>query len=205
MLMAVDGFLKLDNTKGESKVDGHTGEIDILDVHFALNHTGSGAFGRGGGTAKVDFHNLSVTKRFDKASPVLMGMCADGTHIKNGLITLRKAAGTENKPLDYLKIKMEDIIISQVTHSGLGLTVPLIHRKNTDRAAFIGANITIVPNEENPGYYNATIELRPHYQLEDVTLNFAKIVMDYTEQTETGDKGDNVTFGWDVKANKKIG
>jgi type VI secretion system protein ImpC len=33
-----------------------------------------------------------------------------------------------------------------------------------------GAKITIVPNEENPGYYSATFELRPHYQLEGMNI-----------------------------------
>ena len=162
--MAVDGFLKLDGIKGESEDDAHKGEIDILDVHFALQQTGSGGHGGGSGTGKVDFHDISFTKRFDFSSPVLMGKCADGSHIKDGLVTLRKAAGTDNKPLDYLKIKMEDIVISAVTPSGLG---------------------------SGDG-------------MEHLTLNFAKIVMDYTTQTKTGGKGDNVSFGWDVKANKKL-
>jgi type VI secretion system Hcp family effector len=163
--MAADGFLKLDGIKGESMVDGHIGEIDILDVNFALHQIGSGAYGGGSGTGKVDFHDISFVKRFDVSSPTLMGKCADGTHIKTGLVVLRKAAGTDNKPLDYLKIKMEEIIVSAVTPSGLG---------------------------SGDG-------------MEHITLNFAKIVMDYTAQTATGGKGDNVTFGWDVKAGKKIG
>jgi type VI secretion system protein ImpC len=32
------------------------------------------------------------------------------------------------------------------------------------------ANITIAQNEENPGYYTATFELRPHYQLEGMEI-----------------------------------
>ncbi len=163
--MAVDGFLKLDGIKGESKVEGHADEIDILDVHFALNQPASMAYGGGGGTGKVDFHDISFTKRFEKSSPVLMGKCADGTHIPKGLVTLRKAAGTDNKPIDYLKIKLEDILISAVTPSGLG---------------------------SGDG-------------MEHVTLNFAKIIMDYTEQKDDGSKGDNVTFGWDNKKGVKIG
>jgi type VI secretion system protein ImpC len=38
------------------------------------------------------------------------------------------------------------------------------------RRPLTGASIMIVPNEENPGYYNATIELRPHYQLEGMDI-----------------------------------
>ncbi len=38
------------------------------------------------------------------------------------------------------------------------------------RRPLTGASITIVPNEENPGYYTATFELRPHYQLEGMDI-----------------------------------
>ena len=33
-----------------------------------------------------------------------------------------------------------------------------------------GAAISIVENEENPGYYAATFELRPHFQLEGMDI-----------------------------------
>ena len=38
------------------------------------------------------------------------------------------------------------------------------------RRPLAGAKITIVPNEENPGYYAATFELRPHFQLEGMDI-----------------------------------
>jgi len=38
------------------------------------------------------------------------------------------------------------------------------------RKPLAGASISIVPNEENPGYYSATFELRPHYQLEGMDI-----------------------------------
>lgn len=38
------------------------------------------------------------------------------------------------------------------------------------RKPLAGASIKIVPNEENPGYYSATFELRPHYQLEGMDI-----------------------------------
>lgn len=38
------------------------------------------------------------------------------------------------------------------------------------RRPLAGAKITIVPNEENPGYYSATFELRPHFQLEGMDI-----------------------------------
>ena len=38
------------------------------------------------------------------------------------------------------------------------------------RRPLAGAAITIVENEENPGYYSATFELRPHFQLEGMDI-----------------------------------
>jgi type VI secretion system protein ImpC len=38
------------------------------------------------------------------------------------------------------------------------------------RRPLAAAKITIVPNEENPGYYSATFELRPHFQLEGMDI-----------------------------------
>jgi type VI secretion system protein ImpC len=38
------------------------------------------------------------------------------------------------------------------------------------RKPLAAAAITIVPNEENPGYYSATFNLRPHFQLEGMDI-----------------------------------
>jgi type VI secretion system secreted protein Hcp len=39
---------------------------------------------------------------------------------------------------------------------------------------------------------------------ENVTLNFAKVKVDYTEQTEKGAAGAKPKMGWDIAANKKL-
>jgi type VI secretion system secreted protein Hcp len=39
---------------------------------------------------------------------------------------------------------------------------------------------------------------------ENVTLNFAKVNVDYTEQTSTGGAGAKPKMGWDIAANKKL-
>lgn len=39
---------------------------------------------------------------------------------------------------------------------------------------------------------------------ENVTLNFAKVKTEYTEQTETGGRGGTNDFGWDVAQNKSM-
>ena len=161
--MAVDMFLKLDGIIGESQDKTHKGEIHIESFSWGMNQTGTFGTGGGGGAGKVQVHDISITKFVDKSTPELMLHCANGKHISNGLITVRKAG--EN-PLEYMKIKLTDVLVSAVQDAG--------HSS--------GELIT-----------------------ENVTLNFAKINVDYQEQDSKGKAaGGPVRMGWDVKANAKL-
>jgi type VI secretion system secreted protein Hcp len=115
--MAVDMFLKLDGIKGESKDDKHKDEIHIESFSWGMNQTGAGHTGGGGGAGKVSVHDISVTKFVDKASTALMFACCSGKHISDGLITVRKAG---EHPVEYLKIKLTDVLISGVQSAGHG-------------------------------------------------------------------------------------
>ena len=115
--MAVDMFLKLDGIKGESKDHKHKDEIHIESFSWGMSQTGTHGAGGGGGAGKVAVHDISVTKFVDKSSAALMLFCCNGKHIKEGLITVRKAG---EKPLEYLKIKLTDILISGVQEAGHG-------------------------------------------------------------------------------------
>jgi len=115
--MAVDMFLKLDGVKGESLDHKHKEEIHIESFSWGMNQTGAHGTGGGGGAGKVHVHDISVTKFVDKSSPTLMLFCCNGKHIDNGLITVRKAG---EKPLEYMKIKLNDILVSSVQHAGHG-------------------------------------------------------------------------------------
>jgi type VI secretion system secreted protein Hcp len=115
--MAIDMFLKLDGIKGESKDDKHKDEIHIESFSWGMSQTGAMGHGGGGGAGKVNIHDISISKNVDKSSCDLMYACASGKHIASGLITVRKAG---EKPLEYLKIKLTDILISGVQESGSG-------------------------------------------------------------------------------------
>jgi type VI secretion system secreted protein Hcp len=115
--MAIDMFLKLDGIKGESKDAKHKDEIHIESFSWGMSQTGAHGTGGGGGAGKVNVHDISITKFVEKSSPSLMLFCANGKHIKEGLITVRKAG---EKPLEYLKIKLQDILISGVQQAGHG-------------------------------------------------------------------------------------
>jgi type VI secretion system secreted protein Hcp len=113
--MAVDMFLKLDGIKGESMDDRHRSEIEIESFSWGATQTGSSSHGGGGGAGKVTFSDLSFTKKSDTASPLLALSCANGKHIKSGVLTLAKSG---QKAVDYFVIKMTDILITSYQVGG---------------------------------------------------------------------------------------
>ena len=115
--MASDIFAKLGDIKGESGDSKHKDEIEVLSYSWGVTNAGSMAHGGGGGEGKATFHDLSFVHKIDKASPVLMQACATGTHLKEATITHRKAGKEQH---EYLIVKMNDVIITGVTHGGSG-------------------------------------------------------------------------------------
>jgi type VI secretion system secreted protein Hcp len=115
--MASDTFAKLGDIKGESLDDKHKDEIEVLSFSWGVANAGSMGYGSGGGEGKATFHDLSFTHKIDKASPVLMQACATGVHLKDGTITVRKAGKGQQ---EFLVIKMNDVIITSVTHGSSG-------------------------------------------------------------------------------------
>ena len=114
--MAADIFAKLGDIKGESFDDKHKDEIEVLSFSWGVASLNSpGAPGAAAG--KPTFHDLSITHTIDKASPLLLQACATGMHLKEATITHRKSGKGQQ---EFLIIKMNDVIITGVTHGGGG-------------------------------------------------------------------------------------
>jgi len=160
--MAVDMFIKIGALKGESKDNTHKGEIDILAWSWGMSNSGSAHVGGGAGSGKVNVQDLSFTKYIDLSSPDLMLACCNGKHFDNAFLTVRKAG---EQPLEYLKIKLTEVLVTSVSTGGSG---------GEDRLT------------------------------ENVTLSFAKVNVDYTEQSEKGGEGGKPKMGWDIAANVKL-
>jgi type VI secretion system secreted protein Hcp len=160
--MATDFFLKLDGIKGESKDHKHVGEIDIESFSWGATQPGSHASGGGGGQGKVSFQDFHFTMRLNKASPQLLQNCASGKHIKEATLVARKAG---DKPMEYLKVKFTDILVSSYQAGGMsgGGDIPM----------------------------------------DQVSLNFAKINVEYFEQDDKGGSTAPTIASWDLKQNKK--
>jgi len=116
--MSVDMFLKIDGVDGESSDDKHKGEVDVLAWSWGATQSGTTHMGQGGGGGKASFQDVSVTKYVDKASAKILEHVASGKHIKELILTVRKASG--DKPLEYVKLTMKDAMITSVSTGGSG-------------------------------------------------------------------------------------
>ena len=112
--MAQDIFLKLDGVDGESQDGSHKDEIELLSWNWDMTQSGAMHSGSGGGAGKAQVGDLQFHHRLDRASPNLMRMCLTGKHISKAVLTVRKAGG---EPLDYLKLTMEDVLVTSVSPS----------------------------------------------------------------------------------------
>ena len=115
--MAVDMFLKLDDVKGESKDSKHKDEVDVLAWSWGMSQSGTTHMGGGGGAGKVNVQDLSLTKYVDKSSPNLIMATCNGKHYKEALLTVRKAG---EKPLEYIKVTMKEVLVSSISTGGSG-------------------------------------------------------------------------------------
>mgnify|MGYP000016318829 CR=1 FL=1 len=110
--MAADIFIKLGNIEGESRDDKHAKEIDVLQWGWGLSQSGSAHQASGAGAGKVKVQDLSFTKYVDKATTALVLAACKGTHYDKAVLTVRKAG---DKPLEYLKITMEDLLVTNIS------------------------------------------------------------------------------------------
>jgi len=115
--MALDSFLKLGELKGESVVKGFEDQIQLLAWSWGMSQSGTTHMASGGGAGKVNVQDLSFTHYVDSSSPNLIKACCAGTHYATGTLTMRKAGGTA---LEYVKITLNDIIVTSVSSGGSG-------------------------------------------------------------------------------------
>jgi len=113
--MPLEIFAKIGDIKGESLDAKHKDEIEVLSFSWGVTNTASAGPGGGVGAGKASFQDLSIVHTIDKASPRLLEACATGKHLKEATITHRKAGKGQ---LEYLIVKMNDVVITAVTHGG---------------------------------------------------------------------------------------
>ena len=115
--MAVDMFIKIGDVKGEAQDSKHKGEIDVLSWSWGMTQSGTAHMGAGGGSGKVNVQDLTFTKYVDSSSAKLMMACCNGKHYADALLTVRKAG---EKPVEYVKIKLTEVLVTSVSTGGSG-------------------------------------------------------------------------------------
>ena len=160
--MSVDMFMKVGDITGESMDNTYAEYIDVLAWSWGASQSGSMHIGGGGGSGKVSIQDISFTKYQDSATTALFLACCNGKHYPDAQLIVRKAG--EN-PVEYLKVSMEEVLISSYSTGGSG---------GEDRLT------------------------------ENVTLNFAKVKVEYTPQGADGSAGATMDVGWDIQANVKL-
>lgn len=106
---ATDMFLKIDDIVGESVSSKHKGEIEVESFAWGQSNTGT-VFGGGGGAGKTTPRELTILKRVDRSSPLLMRSGATGEHLQNALLTVERVTdGSE-----VVSIKLSDVIVRSI-------------------------------------------------------------------------------------------
>lgn len=114
-MAAVDYFLKIEGVDGESHDSKHKNELDIESWSFGETNSGTGHAGGGHGAGKVVMQDMHFVTKYQKSSPKLMLICANGEHIKKATLTCRRA-GKEQQ--EYLKITLTDVLVSSYQTGG---------------------------------------------------------------------------------------
>ena len=117
--MAVDMFIKIGTIDGESTDKTHAKKIDVLAWSWGVSNSGTTHHGMGGGSGKANVQDLSFTKYVDASSHALLGACTTGEHFPTANLIVRKAGG-KGVTIEYIKIDMEEVLITSVSTGGSG-------------------------------------------------------------------------------------
>ncbi len=115
--MSYDAFAKVTDIDGESTAKGFEKCIGIYSFSLSGNNPASVDPGRGGMSAsRVSYSDFSFMKQSDSATCKLHEAMCKGKHIKEVVITLRKATGSEQE--GFLIYTFSDCMVSSVSTSG---------------------------------------------------------------------------------------
>jgi type VI secretion system secreted protein Hcp len=128
--MASNMYLKFEEptVEGSSTAEGHAKDIEVLSwSHGFVQPTSPTRSSAGSGTVEQATHqNLSFTKYLDTATDSLLKYCWSGKQFKTATLSCFRSDGAkDNKPVEYLKIVMEHVVIANYSVSGGPGDVPV--------------------------------------------------------------------------------
>lgn len=117
--VAADAFSKDDLAKIAPAVQaGNVFEIDdfSFDIEQVLN---IGSQSSGAGAGKVTFNPFQITRKTDKASPMLFVMCCGGQHFQQVTLCIRRAGGdTTTSGTTFLRFDFGLVAVKTISWSG---------------------------------------------------------------------------------------
>jgi type VI secretion system secreted protein Hcp len=121
--MAVSDYLleiKGPDLKGESQDDQFKESIHVDSWSWTGTNASMHHVGAGGGAGKVMHGDMQCQKYLDKASIILFDKLNCGDHFKEAILHCRKKTGNDGKALEFLKITMKHVTVSNVSLGGHG-------------------------------------------------------------------------------------
>ncbi len=108
--MAISGYVKIDDIKGESKRAEHEDEIDVHSIEWKVAQRSSASLGAGRTRGRAEISDIAVRKFTDAASPYLAQAAMQGKSLPEIVIMARKDSGDAH--LDYLQITLTNAAVS---------------------------------------------------------------------------------------------
>jgi type VI secretion system secreted protein Hcp len=113
--MPIALFMKVQGADGESKNSVYKNWTDLDSFSWGADQPDTMSKGGGGGAGQVSFDNLTAVASMDKSYTPMLVKCASGEHIGKIEVAGAKAGGDQ---MEFLKITLEDVIVTSVTVSG---------------------------------------------------------------------------------------
>ena len=128
--MATNMYIKFEEPaiEGGSTAAEHAKELEVLSwSHGFSQPTSPTRSTAGAGTVEQANHsNLTFTKYLDSATNTLLKYCWSGKQIGKATLSCFRSSGAEdNKPVEYLKVIMEHVVIANYSVSGGAGDVPV--------------------------------------------------------------------------------
>lgn len=105
----------------------------------ATNPTTIGSATGGAGAGKIKFNELKISKKVDRASPLLFKQMASGAHYKTVILTLRKTGDKE----PYMTFTMDTVFISNMDYGGGSPEVA------SEEVTFVFGKVAVLSNDRN--------------------------------------------------------
>lgn len=111
--MAFDAYLTMNGVEGESlRVQK---AVEIMSFSWGASNSVSHSAVSGQSAGRATAQSLSITKAFDKASPMLLKLLTLGKVTPEAELCCRKGSGSAQEP--YLVIKMSNVFVESLSWS----------------------------------------------------------------------------------------